>query len=272
MPKALSKEDYAKVILAQLGGTIVDIELESDIETFLDAALIRLKPYMNTTKLMTVPMQRVIDLTGKNVYTVTHVFRGNASTLTSLTGNTDTSLNDNTDTLVGKDSTTFNNGNVSLTLSKDGTWSSDSYLFSPYFINYYGLMNGTSTTDSIAITMLTSQLINTVTGGGSSDINFYQDGDLLYVDVEGGDTEITIQYRPDYQSVEDIDEPFWINYVMNLAMAMTKIALGRARGKYNIQNLPYELDADTILSEGTTELETLTQELKDNHEFWFFLD
>lgn len=271
MPKSLSKSDYAKFLIAQLGGDIVDIELEHDVETFLDAALIRIKPYMNTTKLMTVPVSNVIDLTGKNVYTVVHVFRGNASSISSLTGNPSPSTNSGT--TVNSSGTTINDGQVSLTLSADGSWSSDSYLFNPYFINYYGLMNGYSdTTDSLAITMLTTQIINTVTGGGSSDINFYQDGDLLYVDLNGGESEITIQYRPDYQSVEEVTEPFWINYIMNMAMALLKIALGRARTKYNISGLNYELDGDTILGEGTSELETLTQELKDNHEFWFFLD
>ena len=270
MPKALSKEEYTKLIVAQLGGTVVDIELESDIGTFLDAALIRVKPYMNTTKLLTVPAQRTVDFRkyDVNVYTVVHVFRGDASSVTaSLTGGSDSSLS-------GGDSTTTESGGTTTnsSFSYSSGWSDDSYLFNPFFINYYGLIDGSSTSESLAVSMLTSQIINTVTGGGSSDIEFYQDDPYLYVDIRGGESEITIQYRPDYQSVEEVTEPFWINYIMNVATALTKIALGRARGKYNISNLPYELDGDTILSEGISELETLTQELKENHEFWFIED
>lgn len=273
MPKALTKNEYAKFIIAQLGGTIVDIELEQDVETFIDMSLIQLKPYMNTTKLMTLPMSGVIDLTGKGVYTVVHVFRGSASSVPSLTGNNSTTNSGIMDgNVTGSDSTTLGDGSTQLTLSHDGSWSSDSYLFNPNIFNYYGLLNGTSTTDSIAITMLTTQIINTVAGGSSSDIDFYQDGDLLYVDVKGGDSEITIQYLPDYQSVEEVTEPFWINYILNLAVARTKIALGRARSKYTGSNLPYELDGDTILNEGITELETLTSELKENHDIWYILD
>ena len=286
MPRALTKKEYAEFLILQLGGSIIDVELENDIEKFLDMALIRIKPYMNTTKLATVPMSSCIDLTKLNVYTVTHVFRGNASSASSLLGtsssngssssssssSSSTTVDSNGNVIVGDQNST-SSGDISLVLSSDGHYSDDSYLFNPFFINYYGLMNGiSSTTDSIAITMLTSQIVNTVTGGGSSDINFYQDGNNLYVDVDGGESEVTIQYLPDYQSVEEVDEPFWINYIMNMAMALTKIALGRARTKYNISNLPYELDGDTILSEGITELETLTQELRDNQEFWYFLD
>lgn len=284
MGRALTKEEYTNLIVAQLGGSIVDVELEEDIPKFLDTALIMLKPYMNTTRLVSVPCKSCIDLSGMRIYTVVHVFRGSAS---SFPGNTDSNNsnqesgdeNDLTfdlgDVRIDADGTVhLNKNDVYLTLSKDGSWSDDSYLFNPFLINYFGTDNlgfGTGTSHSIAVTMLTSSIYNSITGG-SADIDFYQDGDKLYVDVKGGESIVTLQYLPDYQSVSEIDEPYWINYVMRIGLALTKIALGRARTKYNISNLPYEMDGDTILSEGTTELETITDELKSNNEFWYFLD
>ena len=84
MPKSLSKAEYAKYILLQLGGSVVDIELESDIESFIDMALLKVKPYIGSTKLWTVPIADKIDTTEKGIYTVVNVYRG--TPLASNTG------------------------------------------------------------------------------------------------------------------------------------------------------------------------------------------
>lgn len=264
MPKPLTSKELAEFIELQLGGTVVDIELEADIEKFLKLALLRCKPYMNTTKLMTVPMSRVIDLSGKGIYCVVHVFRGDASSIATLV-NSSSGSSDVDDTI---HYTSAEDSSVTFT----STLSDDGYLFNPFLVNYYGLLDGTQSVDSIAITILTRQVLNTISGGGSSDIDFYQDGDKLYVDIGGGSSEITLQYLPDYQSVDEVTEPFWINYILNIAVAETKIALGRARSKYKVSNLPYELDGDTLLSEGTSELENLISKLESNQDTWYILD
>lgn len=243
MPKALSKAEYAKFIIATLGGSVVDIELENDIESFIDLAFLQVKPYMGSPKFMTLPISDKIDLTDKKVYTVVNVYRGSPLASTGI-----------------------------YTAAPSKSISDDSYLFTPGLFNYANTLLGISSVDSVAITLLTNQLINSV-NGRSSDIDFVQDGNTLYVEVSGsGCEEITIEYLPDYEDASEVTEPFWINYILNLAVARTKIALGRARGKYRLSNLPYELDADTLLSEGNQELENLTSKLEELNDINYILD
>lgn len=241
MPKALSKKKYAELIVAALGGTVVDIELENDIDKFLELAFLKVKPRIGTTKYMTKPLLSYYDFRNAGVYAVINVYRTNPVSLTS---------------------------NVS-TISDVLT---DSFLFSGTANTYLNRALGITNTDNIAISLLTSQLINQASGR-SSDIDFeFDDGQLFVETVGAGTSLITIEYIPDYQSVEDISEPFWITIIFDLALAYTKIALGRARGKYRLSNLPYETDADTILQEGTSELERINEKLEELNDINYFLD
>ena len=148
-------------------------------------------------------------------------------------------------------------------------------MFAPNLFNYYDAFTGASSDmnsmDSLAITVLTKQLINTIRGG-TSDVDFWQDGDELYLDISGIGGDVTIEYIPDYQDVSEISEPFWINFILNMTMALTKMALGRARSKYNISGLPYELDGDTLISEGQAELDAMNEQLRELNDTWYVLD
>lgn len=251
MPRAYTKEEYVKFVILQLGGTVVDIELESDIGSFVDLALLKVKPYIGTSRLVTVNATDHVNLSKYNVYTVVNVYKANTGALTSVAD--------------------------SQAAQGTGTSSStdDSFMFAPNLFNYYDAFTGASSDmssmDSLAITVLTKQLINTIRGG-TSDVDFWQDGDELYLDVTGAMGTITIEYIPDYKDVSEVTEPFWINFILNMTMALTKIALGRARSKFNISGLPYELDGDALLSEGQTEMDSLNEQLRELDDIWYILD
>ena len=249
MPKPLTKEQCVKMIMLRLGGTVVDIELENDIGDIIDMSLLACKPYIGDTKLKTVPGSDHVDLEPLGVYTVVNIYKGDMGSITSASSG--------------------DGASVSST-----SHSYDSYLFTPSLYNYYNEYTmGMSSIESYSISILTDQLINTVRGG-TSDVDFWQDGNDLYVEITGVGLggSMTLEYIPDYQDISEISEPFWINYILNIATAYTKIAIGRARTKYNISGLPYELDGDTILSEGTSELETLMEQLRDLSDIWYILD
>lgn len=252
MPKAYTRDEYVRFISLQLGGSIVDIELEDDIGSFVDMALLKVKPFIGTSRLLTVPGSTHIDLSKHHVYTVVNVYKSDTASLTSVA-----------DSQASQTGVSANGG---------GT---DGFIFEPSLYNYYDAFTGGSTDmgsmDSLAITALTKQLVNTIRGG-TSDVDFWQDGDQLYLDITGGSGSVTIEYIPDYEDVSEVTEPFWVNFIMNMAMALTKVALGRARTKFNISGLPYEMDGDTLLGEGTAELDALNEQLRELSDIWYILD
>lgn len=239
MPKSLTKKQYCDYIKSMMGGAIVDLELESELPKFVDIAFLKIKRHIGTTKYMTLPLSESIDLSDMNVYNVVSCFRSKPI----INGTTNPSNLD-----------------------------SDALLFNPGWFNFYNNLLGLTATDSVAITLMTSQVINQATGH-SSDIDFDFDDGILYIDTDNvGSQDITIEYIPDYQDVSEITEVFWQNYILYYALALTKIATGRARSKYKTNNLPYELDGDALISEGTQELETLNNKLEELDDIDYFLD
>lgn len=72
---------------------------------------------------------------------------------------------------------------------------------------------------------------------------------------------ITIRYVPDFQDVSEIVGDTWINYLIRLAIANMKIALGRTRSKYSIEGSNVSLDGEILLQEGNDELSKIREEL-----------
>lgn len=248
--KTKTKKEYADMIVTALGGTIVDIEIEDDLDKILDIAFLKIKPRIGTSKYMTVPISDTIDLRNKNVYTVINVYR--TSPVTNGYGNSSSSSSMYTDAIL------FNPSMLLTGIS-----------------GYNNTLNrslGITASDNVAISLLTSQVINQASGR-SSDIDFEYDDGYLYVETAGAGTEtVTIEYIPNYNSVEDVDEPFWQMYIFEMGLAYAKIALGRARNKHRVSNVQYELDGDTLISEGTSELEQLTEKLEESNDLDYFLD
>lgn len=101
----------------------------------------------------------------------------------------------------------------------------------------------------------------------STDMDYYWDkpNRKLYVTANPQQPAyITISYKPEYYSCEDIREDYWETQLRKLALAMTKIILGRIRSKYTPNNSTFTLDGPTLLSEGNSELQSIRQYLDDN--------
>lgn len=109
----------------------------------------------------------------------------------------------------------------------------------------------------------------------ATDLDFHYDKreEMLYVYANQAlPTTITIVYTPDYESVEDIIEPFWQNLLKRLSLAMTKEVLGRIRGKYTLNSATYNLDADKLLAEAQAELAEIRAYLNDNSDMLLPID
>lgn len=124
---------------------------------------------------------------------------------------------------------------------------------------YYGM----------AQSMLIDQLKNTM----NKDLDFRYEKPKLYLSLtKPQPTSITIEYIYNYESVDEVEEVYWTNLIRRLALALTKESLGRARGKYRLQNAPYEMDGDTLLNEANQELSEIRSKLDENSDVMFPLD
>jgi len=109
----------------------------------------------------------------------------------------------------------------------------------------------------------------------ATDLDFHFDkfNEKLYVYAQQAlPTTITIVYTPDYESVDEITEPFWQDLIRRLAMALTKEAIGRVRSKYDLGSSTYKLDGDKLLAEAQQEQQTIREYLISNSDMLLPID
>lgn len=83
---------------------------------------------------------------------------------------------------------------------------------------------------------------------------------------------VTINFKPEYYSVEDIREQHWETQLRKLALGMTKIVLGRIRSKYTSNSAKFQLDGTTLLTEGNAEVQAVRQFLDENKDVFTVLN
>lgn len=136
----------------------------------------------------------------------------------------------------------------------------------PMTVSQWQLMNGatyglTEWTNRYATYTLTQQVMNTTT----TDLAFKEDklGRKLYVDLsQGSGSGLTIEYVPLLENVNQVKGHYWMDILLRLALAYTKITLGRIRTRYTQSNALWNQDGETILAEGNTELTALRERLQ----------
>lgn len=85
-------------------------------------------------------------------------------------------------------------------------------------------------------------------------------------------TYVTINFKPEYFSVEDIREDYWETQLRKLALGMCKVILGRIRSKYTSNSAKFQLDGNTLLAEGNSEIQQVRQFLDDNKDIFTVLN
>lgn len=74
--KGLSISDYVKWIKLQLGGTVVSLECEEQLPDIVEMAFQELRNYITDIETLTLPYNKIIDLSAFNVSVVHYVMRG----------------------------------------------------------------------------------------------------------------------------------------------------------------------------------------------------
>ena len=224
--------EYTDEIAFQLGGSVLDLEIANDLPRCVNRAFREIKRYIVTPAYMTLPWN-------------------------SNNGGNRISL---------KDKNVYSIINVMRPNSYNSLTVNS--------LDVFGLAQSYSAVtnlDAYMNRMLRLQQMNTI----STDLDFVWDAHTkeLYVTMNPPYTnQITIAYVPDYQSVEEITEVYWVDFILRLATAYAKQVLGRIRSKYTLNSSQYNLDGETLLAEAKEEITEITTFLRDNVDLAFPID
>lgn len=130
-------------------------------------------------------------------------------------------------------------------------------------VNAYSMVGQTSSIniDPIMTEMAMAQVRNTLT----TDFQWRYDINNQVVYCTHRDpmpAQVTITYTPEFTDVSEIQNDTWIDYLIRLAEANMKKALGRSRSKYTVEGSNVSLDGDQLIQEANTELELIRTELE----------
>jgi len=236
----MDRKAFKDEIAFRLTGGVLQLELDDvALDNVLNAAFREVQRYIDTTKIVTIPFQRCIDLKGAKVSAVSTVMRA--------------------DPRGGG----FTNYGASM---------SDPITASMWQIMSGGAMHNVANfVLNYASYNTLLQIRNTV----STDLDFYYDksSEQLYINVlDSQPPYITIEFVPRYDDVSEVVSDYWIDIIMRMAVALAKVTLGRIRSRYKQTNALWENDGDTLLTEGNTELSELRSMLSSNANVTYPLD
>lgn len=234
-------EEYVNYIKLELTGNHIELELfDEDIKWIVNKALKELQRYIDSTRLATVNFSNCIDVSELKVSSIVALYRTTSSVSNSST-------NGMNDPMYAQRVAYFSYGNI----NSIGTLSN--------FVSNY------------AAYATAAQIRNTL----STDLAFKYDKDTekLYVNVsQGTPDQITIEYVPIYEDVDEIKSDYWIDILLRLSVAMTKVVVGRLRTYSTQAGALFELDGNTILEEGKSDLNDLRSILRENSTLFYPVD
>lgn len=230
---------YRDEIKLRLTGGVLDTELTDDVlDRIINASLREIQRYICSTKVITIPFKRCIDLTEYKVNSVSRVMR----TQGYATDNSTLSLTD------------------------------------PMYVSQWQLLAGPgnlSNFQNYAYNYMTWNTLLQTRSASSTDLAFIFDKSTnqLYINTASDlPANITIMYVPRYDKVDDINSDYWIDMLCRLAVANAKVIVGRIRSKFTQSNALWTLDGETLLSEGTAELTELRNYLQTNTQLLYVVD
>jgi len=229
----------------EVTGGILTLEINDDIlATVIKKALRELERFWDETTLVTVPFASCIDLQ-----------------------NSELDLKEKVSSIV----------NVYRTEAAGDTYSGDG-LSDPMFAQQWMLFSNAGTMYNLNDYILNYASWNTllqVKNTMSTDMSFKEDrhNNKLYIN-HYLDTphQVTIEYIPKLKDIEQIQSDYWIDILIRLSVALTKIALGRIRSRFTQSNALWNQDGERMLEEGTTDYKELREILRNNSQMIYPID
>lgn len=115
----------------------------------------------------------------------------------------------------------------------------------------------------------------------STELSFKEDrhNNKLYINGSASrPSSVAIEYIPKLtafpieEAVEKIKSEYWIDVLIRLSTALTKIVLGRIRTRFTQSNALWAQDGEKLLDEGNNELKELREVLRTNSNLIFGID
>lgn len=230
---------YRDEIKLKLTGDVLDLELDdATLDKIINSALREVQRYIDTTVYETIPYSKCIDLSPRKINMIAKVFRSQpiSSAQTSSGSLTDPAY-------------------LTITQLSSGN---QYYYNSDYTSNYASYLYG-------------MQIKNTL----STDLAFRYDRSTnkLYINsIIDTPSSITIEYIPRFDNVEEIYQDFWIDIIVKLSVAITKVTLGRIRSRFTQSGALWTQDGEAILAEGNAELNDIREKLKTSTQLVYGID
>lgn len=238
----MTMQEVISEIKLELTGYILDVEIDdTTIESVVKKSMRELERYWDETTLVTIPFSSCIDLANseldlkEKVSTIVKVYRTDAIGETTNMG----------DPAYMQQWMLFSNG---------GTM----YNLNDYILNF-----------SAWNTLL--RIKNTM----STDLSFIEDkhNNKLYINhYLDTPSRITVEYIPKLTDIEAIKSEYWIDILIRMSTAMTKIVLGRIRTRFTQSNPLWTQDGEKLLEEGNSERKELLEILRTNSNLIYDID
>ena len=238
----MTMQEVIAEIKLELTGYILDVEIDdTTIESVVKKSMRELERYWDETTLVTMPFASCIDLANseldlkEKVSTIVKVYRTDAIGETTNMG----------DPAYMQQWKLFSNG---------GTM----YNLNDYILNF-----------SAWNTLL--RIKNTM----STDLSFIEDkhNNKLYINhYLDTPSRITVEYIPKLTDIEAIKSEYWIDILIRMSTAMTKIVLGRIRTRFTQSNPLWTQDGEKLLEEGNSERKELLEILRTNSNLIYDID
>ena len=244
-------KSYVEEIKLQLTGNLLELEIDDEtIVKVIYSAFREIQRYIDLTVYETMEYSPCIDLNPRKVNAVADVFR--AQGLVSTTGDDSSTTSTS---YVGLQQDPLN---LSLWQGLAGNYGYASYNLSNYAYNYMAYATA-------------QQIRNTL----STDLAFRYDRskNLLYINTSmGTPIYITVKYIPRFDDPSEVYSDYWIDMIVKMSVALTKIVLGRIRSRFTQSNALWTQDGETILAEGNAELAAIRAELKESTQLFYPVD
>lgn len=241
----MTTQEIIDEIKLELTGYILEMEIDDKtLESVINKAKREIERFWDETTLVTVPYASCIDLAGseldlkEKVSSIVKVYR------TEGVGDVDVSAGMQ-DPFYAQQWMLFSNG---------GTM----YNLNDYIMNYASWMTMTSIRNTL-----------------STDMTYKEDrhNNKLYINGNlSRPTKVTIEYIPKIQSVETIKSDYWVDILIKMSIALTKVVLGRIRTRFTQSNALWAQDGEKLLEEGNTELNELREILRNNSNLIYGID
>ena len=232
-------EAYREEIKLRLTGGVLELEIDDQtIDKIINSALREVQRYISTVAIVTLPYSRCISLKDYKINSVTNVYRAESFATQNTSGG----------------------------------------VMDPMMVAQWQLLSGTGNLynyQSYALDYAAWNTILQIRNTSSTDLAFWYDktANNLYINVStNAPGYVTIEYVPRYDSVDEVVSDYWIDVIMKMSIALTKVTLGRIRSRYTQSNALWTQDGQQLLEEGNSELEALRQHLLDNTQLTYPID